>query len=334
MADVAREAGVSVSTVSHVLNETRNVSPQTKERVLAAMESTKFRRNALASALVTSRTYAIGLSISALQNPYFANLVHSIEERASARGYSIVMGDSHDDDVVEAKVLGTLLDRRVDGMIVAPAPHSEVTNLPRIIGSGTPLVLIDRHVVVECDQIAPDNLEPTRALTSHLLDLGHVRIAAVTGLPGIQSTEERIEGFEAAVSAAGPGVEAVLLAGHSNAEDAYGEVTRLFGAARSRPTALVALNNAMTVGSMRALKDLRLSVPDDVALVCYDDFEWAELFEPRLTAIEQNVQVMGRTAIDLLIDRIEGFAGARQVLRTETIHHHRNSCGCTDESRS
>ncbi|WP_287928462.1 LacI family DNA-binding transcriptional regulator [Arthrobacter sp.] len=330
MADVAREAGVSISTVSHVLNETRPVSPDTRQRVLDAMASTRFRRNALATALVTSRTHAIGLSISALQNPYFANLVHAIEKRASARGYSLVMGDSHDDEEVEGTLLGTLLDRRVDGMIIAPAPHSETANLPRVLNDGTPVVLIDRHADVDCDQVAPDNLEPTQLITSHLIERGHTYIAAVTGLPGIQSTAERIQGFEAAIAAGGPSLKSKMVAGNSKAKDAYRAVTKLFGNNASRPTALVVLNNAMTIGSMQALKDLGLTVPGDVALACYDDFEWADVFEPQLTAIEQDVKTMGRTAVDLLIDRIDGKAGPRKVLRTKTIYHHRNSCGCTD----
>ncbi len=330
MADVAREAGVSISTVSHVLNKTRTVSPATRGRVLAAMDTTHFRRNALATALVTSRTHAIGLSISALQNPYFANLVHSIEKRASARGYSLVMGDSHDDERVEGALLSTLMDRRVDGMIIAPAPHSESSNLPRVLRDGTPVVLIDRHADVDCDQVAPDNLEPTRLITSHLIDRGHAHIAAVTGLPGIQSTDERIRGFESAIANADPAVKATMVVGNSKAKDAYSAVHRLFSNASARPTALVVLNNAMTIGSMHALMDLGLKVPTDVALVCYDDFEWADAFEPRLTAIEQDVKSMGRAAVDLLIDRIEGNKGPHQVLRTKTIYHHRNSCGCTD----
>ncbi|WP_245933539.1 LacI family DNA-binding transcriptional regulator [Arthrobacter livingstonensis] len=330
MADVAREAGVSISTVSHVLNETRAVSPDTRQRVLDAMVSTRFRRNALATALVTSRTHTIGLSISALQNPYFANLVHSIEKRASARGYSLVMGDSHDDEAAEAALLGTLLDRRVDGMIIAPAPQSETANIPRVLNDGTPVVLIDRHADVDCDQVAPDNVEPTRLITRHLVERGHTHIAAVTGLAGIQSTDERIRGYESAISSADPAVRSTMVAGNSKAKDAYRAVHKIFANPSSRPTALVVLNNAMTIGSMQALKDLGLTVPGDVALACYDDFEWADVFEPQLTAIEQDVKTMGRTAVDLLIDRIDGQTGPRQVLRTETIYHHRNSCGCTD----
>lgn len=121
-----------------------------------------------------------------------------------------------------------------------------------------------------------------------------------------------------------------MIEGNSKSKGAYRAVRELFHDMESRPTALVVLNNAMTIGCMHALRDLGLKVPNEVALVCYDDFEWADVFEPRLTAIEQDVKSMGRVAVDLLIDRIEGSEGPRQVLRTHTVYHHRNSCGCTN----
>lgn len=330
MADVARAAGVSVSTVSHVLNETRPVNPDTRRRVLSAAEATGYRRNALATALVTSKTHSIGVGISALQNPYFANLVHSIEERASAHGYSLMMGDSHDDVDLEPPLFESFLDRRVDGLIVAPAPGAEKVSLPRVVASGTPLVLIDRHIPdVACDQLAPDNFEPVRTITSHLIDLGHRRIAVMAGIPGLQSTTERLEGYEQAMKSALLSPDPSLRGqGRSNQDGAYAETIRMFGREESRPTGLVVLNNAMTIGALRGLKDLSLRVPDDVALVCYDDFEWADLFEPRLTAIEQDIKHMGSLAFDLLLDRIEGSTAAPRILRIPTTYHHRNSCGC------
>lgn len=331
MADVARAAGVSVTTVSHVVNNTRPVNPETRERVLRAIEATGFRRNVLASALVTSRTHSIGLSISALRNPYFASLVHSIEERASARGYTLVMGDSHDAADVEERLVNSLLERRVDGLIIAPAPGSERRALANVLARSTPMVLIDRHADVDCDQIAPDNVEPARTIAAHLLALGHRRLAVLAGMPGLQSTTERVAGVREAVRDAGlDDGDVDLLQGNSRQEDAYREVRRIFERSGPAPTALVVLNNAMTVGAMKALRELGRKVPADVALVCYDDFEWADLFEPRLTAIEQNVDEMGAKAVDLVIDRIEGDETPRRILRTPTIYHHRNSCGCPD----
>lgn len=330
MADVARAAGVSVTTVSHVLNETRPVSPGTRRKVLDAVSATGFRRNALATALVTSKTHSIGVGISALQNPYFANLVHSIEERATAHGYTIVMGDTHDDADVESRLFESFLDRRVDGLIVAPAPRAEAVSLPRVVSNGTPLVLIDRHIPdVLCDQLAPDNFEPAATITRHLIELGHRRISVMAGFPGLQSTAERLEGYRKAMNEVGLDADPALAGkGNSNQEDAFAETLRIFGPRESRPTAIVVLNNAMTVGTMRGLKQLSLRVPHDVALVCYDDFEWAELFEPRLTAIEQDVKYMGSKAFDLLLERIQGSTEPPKVLRIPTTYHHRNSCGC------
>jgi LacI family transcriptional regulator len=193
------------------------------------------------------------------------------------------------------------------------------------------MVLIDRHADVDCDQIAPDNVEPAKTITAHLLALGHRRLAVVAGMPGLQSTTERVEGVREAIRNAGLGTRDVdFLQGNSRQEDAYREVRRLFEQPGPAPAALVVLNNAMTVGAMKALKELGRKVPADVALVCYDDFEWADLFEPRLTAIEQNVDEMGAKAVDLLIDRIEGNDAPRRILRTPTMYHHRNSCGCPD----
>ncbi|MFF2298514.1 LacI family DNA-binding transcriptional regulator [Arthrobacter sp. NPDC058127] len=331
MADVAKSARVSVTTVSHVLNDTRPVNPETRERVLKAIRDTNYQRNALATALATSRTKSIGVSISALRNPYFANLVHAIEARASARGYTLVMGDSHDDAAVEARLFESFLDRQLDGLIVAPAPGAETASLPMIVGHGTPLVLIDRHIKdVNCDQLAPENIEPARQLTRHLVELGHRRIAVISGIPGIQSTTERLEGCRQALQEAGLELDPSLIGhGNSSIDDAYAETLRIFGAGDSRPTGVVVLNNAMTIGTLRALKDLQLKVPGDVAFVCYDDFEWADLFEPSLTAIEQNVNAMGAKAVDLILDRIEGSDAPPQILRIPTVYHHRHSCGCT-----
>lgn len=330
MSDVAEVAGVSVTTVSHVLNNTRRVNQETRNRVLEALRTTNYRRNALAAALVTSRTRSIGVSISAFQNPYFANLVHAIEGRALARGYTLTMGDSHDDPNTEARLFESFLGRRVDGLIVAPAPGSETASLPMIMEHDMPLVLIDRHIEnVECDQLAPENTEPAAILTNHLIETGHTRIAVMTGMSGLQSTIERLEGCRQAMDTAGLELREELIgAGNSTIDDAYTEILRIFGAASSPPTGIVVLNNAMTIGTLRALKELGLRVPADVALVCYDDFEWADLFEPSLTAIEQNVNLMGHQAVDLLLDRIEGSTKPRQILRIPTVYHHRNSCGC------
>jgi len=329
MGDVARIAGVSASTVSHVLNGTRKVNTATRLRVEAAIEETGYRRNGVARSLAAGRTHTVGLSISALTNPYFGSLVHAVERALSDAGYVLIVGDSHDDVTSEQRVTGSLLDRQVDGMIVAPAAGSERVTLPEITRTGTPLVLIDRGVDAGCDQVGPENFSSARSLTEHLLELGHRRIAVVRGLAGISSTIERFDGYCAALTDRGIAVDPTLvLDGDSNTDVAEREVHALMSGA-DRPTALVSLNNAMTIGTLKALRSLDLSIPGEVAFSCYDDFEWSDLFQPRLTAAAQDVETIGVTAVELLLRRMRGSTDAPQQIRVPTTFHHRNSCGCT-----
>jgi len=329
MGDVARIAGVSASTVSHVLNGTRKVDTATRLRVEAAIEETGYRRNVVARSLAAGRTHTVGLSISALTNPYFGSLVHAVEQALSDAGYVLIVGDSHDDVEAEKRVTDSLLDRQVDGMIVAPAAGSERVTLPEIIRTETPLVLIDRGVDVGSDQVVPENFSSARSLTEHLLDLGHRRIAAVRGLAGISSTTERFAGYSAALADRGIAVDAALvLDGHSNTDVAEREVHTLMSG-ENRPTALVSLNNSMTIGTLKAVRSLGLSIPADVAFVCFDDFEWSDLFEPKLTAAAQDVETIGAIAVELLLRRIRGHSSAPQQIRVPTTFRHRNSCGCT-----
>ncbi|OZF38288.1 LacI family DNA-binding transcriptional regulator [Rhodococcus sp. 14-2483-1-2] len=332
MDDVARLAGVSVSTVSHVLNGTRNVNPATRQRVDAAILEIGYRRNVVARSLAAGRTHTVGLSIAALTNPYFGSLVHAVEERLSEAGYVLILGDSHDEPRSERRVTDSLLDRQVDGMILAPAAGSEFSTIPEIVRSGTPLVLIDRMLDVACDQVGPENDVSAYELTTHLLDAGHRRIAIVRGIEGISSTTERFDGYSRALADRGIELDPrLILDGRSSVEVAESRVRGLMSGP-DRPTALVSMNNSMTIGSLKAVRGLGLSIPADLAFVCYDDFEWSDLFEPRLTAAAQDVQTIGRTAADLLLGRIEGREDAPRSIRVPTTFTHRNSCGCTAPS--
>lgn len=329
MGDVARLAGVSASTVSHVLNDTRRVDSATRARVEEAIAKTGYRRNVVARSLAAGRTHTVGLSISALTNPYFGSLVHAVERALSDNGYVLIVGDSHDDATSERRVTDSLLDRKVDGMIVAPAAGSERATLPGIIRTRTPLVLIDRSVDIGCDQVGPENVSSARSLTEHLLDLGHRRIAVVRGLAGISSTTERFDGYAAALADRGIAVDPALVVDGDSNTDVAERAVRALMSVDDRPTALVSLNNSMTIGALKAVRSLGLSIPDDLAFVCYDDFEWSDLFEPKLTAAGQDVDTIGATAVDLLLRRIQGDDAEPQRIHVPTTFHHRNSCGCT-----
>ncbi len=331
MADVARRSGVSPSTVSHVLNDTRHVDPETRRRVEQAVAELGYRRNSAARTLAGGSSHTIGLAISGLTNPYFGPLLHAIERRVSDSGYVLVLGDTHDEQSMEQRVVDSLLDRRVDGLIIAPSNGFLRGLAPRIIASETPFVLIDRSLDLQCDQLIPENRESVRTLTTHLIEHGHERIAAVTGLPGLDSSVDRARGYRDALAEHGIDVdESLVVAGDSNPEVSEQAVTQLLSRP-DPPTAIVTLNNAMTIGAMRAVKQAGLTIPDDLALVAYDDFEWSELFQPGLTAIAQDVARMGREAVDLLFARVGGSSAPFERRVIGTALHLRTSCGCSPQ---
>lgn len=330
MAEVAEHSGVSSSTVSHVLNGTRYVSDPVRERVEQAVAELGYRRNSAARTLAGGRSHTIGLAISGLTNPYFGPLLHAIEQHVSAAGYVLVLGDTHDEPGMERRVIESLLDRAVDGIIIAPS-HGFISHGAGLINAaGTPTVVIDRSVDARHDELTPENSVSTEELTAHLIAHGHRRIAAVAGLPGLASSTERLSGYRRALEHAGIAPdEALIVPGDSNAEAGERVVLDLLAGARP-PTALVSLNNAMTIGALRAVRRAGLRVPDDLALVAYDDFEWSDLFQPGLTAVAQNVSRLGTEAVDVLFDRIAGDDRPveRRIIPTEL--RIRNSCGCAD----
>ncbi|WP_217144333.1 LacI family DNA-binding transcriptional regulator [Streptomyces sp. AC627_RSS907] len=338
MTDVARSAGVSVATVSHVLNDTRPVLPHTRQAVLDAVEELGYTPNTLARSLVTSRTRSIGLAVSAISNPYFTEILQGVETAALEHGYGLLVADPHDDPEHERKVAQLLHERRVDGMIVAPSadPRELVAYLGR---HRVPTVFLDRLVdtpdgddAPRFDQVRAESAEPTTRLVTHLAGLGHRRIGLVAGRPGLSTTHERITGYRHGLAAAGLPYDERLLV-HGDSEAAGGErATADLLSLAVPPTALVTANNAMTIGALRALRDRGLSVPDDLALCCFDDFAWADLFSPRLTAVAQPSRELGAQALRLLLDRLAAPDAPVRSVRLPCAFVHRTSCGCPEPS--
>ncbi|MCL6667084.1 LacI family DNA-binding transcriptional regulator [Streptomyces panaciradicis] len=342
MADVARSAGVSVATVSHVLNGTRPVLPHTRQSVLDAIDRLGYTPNTLARSLVTSRTRSIGLAVSAISNPYFTEILQGVEAAALDAGHGLLIADPHDDPAHERTVVQLLHERRVDGMIVAPSaePRELLTYLAR---HDVPTVFLDRLVEADAegaraprdgdlrfDQVCAESAEPTARLVAHLAGLGHRRIALIAGLPGLSTTRERIAGYREGLAAAGlPHDDDLLAHGDSESAGAARATAALLSLA-APPTALVTANNAMTLGALRTLRDRGLSVPDDMALCCFDDFPWADLFSPRLTAIAQPGREIGTQAVRLLLERLAAPDRPARTVRLPCAFVHRTSCGCPD----
>ena len=328
MADVARAAGVSVSTVSHVINGTRFVKEETRRLVLEAIRQTGYVHNTVARSLVTASTRTLGLAISAISNFYFADMISAIESSARATGYTLLLADTHDDPDEELRVVQALHQRRVEGVLLAPATGADGAALRYLQDLDVPTVLVDRCASSEFDQVGTENHAATARLARHLTALGHTRIGMISGLPRLRTTAERISGYTDGLESSGLTPDDQLLApGHSSAGGAESAVRSLLGLSNP-PTALVVGNNHMTIGVMRALTDLGVKVPQDIALTVFDDFEWAGLFQPRLTAIAQPIREIGAQAVRMLLERITTRRGAPRTVRLEPTFMHRDSCGC------
>ncbi|WP_460955726.1 LacI family DNA-binding transcriptional regulator [Parasphingorhabdus pacifica] len=327
MADVARTAGVSVATVSHVLNGTRAVRPETSQAVSAAIEQCGYIHNTLARSLATARTHSIGVAISAISNPYFTEILHGIETEAVQHGYTLLVADPRDEPEHEFTVVSDLHQRRVDGVILAPSAEPGRT-VDYLANNDVPTVLADRVLSSAYDQVSAENTEPTAALVDHLAALGHERIGFIAGILGLSTTTERLAGYREGLRRNRLPVDPDLYREGASASETARHVTDELLGLDDPPTAIIAANNAMTIGAMQALRNRGLVVPDDVALVAFDDFPWADLFAPRLTVIAQPSREIGAEAVRLLLARLDDPDRGPVERRLGSRFVHRDSCGC------
>ena len=331
MAEVARLAGVSATTVSHVLNKTRKVAPETEELVLQAVARTGYRHNLAARALATQSTDTIGLAMSVVTNPYFGELVRDVDRLLRRSGYTMILADTNDDPLVETEVINHLLARRVSGLIVSPLEgNAELTgSLRQLLDDGFALLLLDRRSTLPCDQVYSECVDSIYDLTAHLAAQGHRRIGFVQGNLTTMSAQDRLAGYRKAVAGLGLDDDPQLfIAGESDERITEQRVAAHLATADKPATALVVANNQMMLGTLRAIRQRRLKVAQDIALVCYDDFEWADLLDPPITAMAQDAATLAAKAVDLLLARVKSPARPPQAITVPTEFRHRDSCGC------
>jgi LacI family transcriptional regulator len=328
MTEVARLAGVSISTVSHVINGTRKVSSDATAAVQRAIEATGYVPDIVARSLVGASTNTIGLALPALSNRYFAEIFEAIQAGVVATQRSFLFADTGDDEEREQQAIKELLSRRVDGIIMASCGGTESGALPLLRRVGIPVVLIDRLVSEEFDQVGAENQLATTELVEHLLSHGHRRIGIIAAPASIATTVERIAGYRDGLAAAGIGFDPTLVTTGSVSVKPVREAVAAMLELADPPTALIAANNLITVGALRALKELRRRIPEDVALVGFDDFDWADLVSPALTTLTHQRDEIGHHAVRLLADRLADPTRPPTTLRLPAKLKIRNSCGC------
>lgn len=331
MVDVAAAAGVSVTTVSHVVNGTRAVSAATEQLVREAMERVGYRPNRSVRDLPSASTATIGLAMGIVSNPYFATLAGELEERLRQAGYSLLLANTNDDPSVERDVLDDLIARQVSGMIAVPLEGSTTLTkvFQRIAEEEFPLVFLDRRSDLPVDQVYSEAKGPTFALAEHLASKGHHRIGYVNGTMRTTTAIDRLDGFQLAVRSLGLDDDpSLIIDGESDQHVSELAVLQHF-AGSSPATALIVANNQMTIGTIRALQSLNKRVPDDVAVVSFDDFDGADLIQPGLTVLRQNTERLAAAAVRLLLRRLDQPNRGRETITVPPLFIHRGSCGCT-----
>lgn len=326
--DVAERAGVSTATVSRALNDRGYCSAGVRERVRAAATALGYVPNALARGLKTRQSGLIGLVVPHLTDPFFTVVAQGVEDGASARGYQVLLGVGLGDPAREAAYLDLMLAHHVDGVLISPARTPDQP-LRRLVEAGTPAVVIDdvpSDPIV--DSVRADNVGGARRLASHLLALGHRRIALLNGRAGSTSGRERELGFRQAFAAVGATLDERLIRhGTWCADDAAERATVLLREP-DPPTAIVTASALISAGTLRALRAAGVRVPDDVALASFDDIPFAGDIDPFLTAVVQPAAAMSQLAVTMLLDRIGGAeSGAPREVVMPVAFEVRRSCG-------
>lgn len=315
--DVARAAGVSVGTVSNVLNRPEKVSPETVGRVMNAIEQLGFVRNDAARQLRAGKSQALGLIVLDVRNPFFSSLALGAEDRAREAGYAIILGNSDEKTDRESAYLDLFEQQRMAGVLISPFGDVE-DRLVRLRRRGTPAVLVDRSVQSGgFSSVSVDDVAGGKLAGSHLTELGRRRIAFVGGPLDIRQVHDRLTGLhEATAAVAGATVEVVLGDSLSITEGRrLGDVLASRPAAQ-RPDAIFAANDLMAIGVLQALVMLgSIRVPDDIALVGYDDIDFASGAVVPLTSVRQPASLIGSTAVDMLLDEaLHDAAPGRSVI--------------------
>ncbi|MEJ3750760.1 LacI family DNA-binding transcriptional regulator [Actinomycetes bacterium KLBMP 9797] len=301
--DVARRAEVSPATVSRVVNGHANVDPTLADRVRRAMRELEYRPNAVARNLRRSRTTLWAVIISDIGNPFFTALVRGVEDVAQGAGYSVLLCNSDDDPAKERQYVDAVLAEQIAGVIMSPAGPGPHVN--RLVEARVPVVQIDRQLAdVAADAVLVDNAHGAEQATAHLIESGYRRIGCITGPPPVFTAGERLLGYRRALAAHGlPFDEELVRHADFRESGGYRAMAGLLGL-RCRPDAVFAANNMTTIGAMECLVDSGVSVPDEMGVVGFDDVPWAHLVRPSLTTVAQPTYELGRTAAELLAQRI------------------------------
>ena len=319
--DVARLAGVSITTVSHVINGTRFVSEDACKRVTDAMQTLNYQPNSLARGLRMGLSKIIGLIVPDNSNLFFAEIARAIEDAGFQHGYSVILCNTDDDPQKEVAYVNVLRAKQVDGVIFISAGGAS-EGLNRLLEAHVPVVVIDRQIPdAAADILLVDNLEGGYQATRHLIQSGHRCVACIAGPSDLTPSNQRLVGYQRALEEAGIRYdEQRVVRGDFHAESGNKAALRLLQNS-PHPTAIFACNDMMAIGALHAAYTLKIRVPDDLAIVGFDDIELASYVYPPLSSMAQPKQEIGRMAVNLILERMLSPASLSRtiVLQSQLI---------------
>jgi LacI family transcriptional regulator len=327
--DVAREAGVSVATVSKILNLPDYSKPETREKVTAAIKRLNYQPNHAAQSMVRKKAGMIALIIPDVRNPFFTEAARGVEDVANEHNYRVMLCNTDEDPLKQQKYLQALQGRIVDGFIIAVA-SDDSRQLKKIGRSELPFVLIDRECKnYRTDAVIVDNRDGASKAVRHLLNNGRRRVGFIAGKQDTQTGRERLRGYGDALAEKGISLDRQLVKdGKFTIEGGYLAAQALLEMTE-RPDALFVANNAMTIGALKVINEKGIRIPEEIALIGFDDADWAEFFTPALTVIRQPTYTMGSLAGEILfrkLDKAKPVEIKEVVLKPELVI--RKSCGC------
>ena len=319
--DVAHRAGVSSATVSRVLSGKPHVRPEISERVMQAAKELNYRPSRVARSLRAQKSTIIGLLISDIMNPFFTSLVRAVEDIASQQGYAVFLCNSDESVEKEAEYIHIMQSENVAGLLITPTKEWDCP-CRIMLDQDIPVVTLDRTVLdLEVDSVVVDNLGGAEKAVSHLIRQGHERIAAVVATSDKTTGRERLEGYRLAHERHGLPVRPELIFSGVPKKETGRELARQIRMLEPAPTAVFCGNNLLSIGVIGEFQDAQCRIPEDFALVSFDDLEWYTLTQPQISAVRQPVYELGRLATELLFERINGSRQPvqRMVLDTELI---------------
>lgn len=316
-------AGVSTATVSHVLNGNYKVSPKLRARVTKVVRDVNYQPNDFARSLKTNRSKTIGMVVTDMTNPFYGATVRGAEDVLAREGYTLLVGNSGEDYAKEKSYYNIFKAKRAEGLIIVtcPTPYPP-SYLLRHVMEEMPVVILNRdYPSLQADTVIADNLAGSYQAVRHLLELGHRRIGIITGRRSNTVAVQRLQGYERALTGHGLRCDETLIQEGDFSDPCTGNSAALkLLTMEGRPSAMFVCNVRMTMGALKAIHELGIEMPAELALVSFDDEEWFECVRPRISGVAQPAFDLGAQAAQIVIDRVKGrlpHTPCKKILQTE-----------------